>query len=195
VRELVARLPAPPADPNEWLTKSQPARRHRGNRKSIRNRGTRHRDKSGRRRWISTEGAPPVTSRIAGLGVFNGTRSRTLRRRDLAPPRSNPLPPKTVPFLFIARWASSSTFFLQPRIVVPLVPVPIWFIAQAFYRRIAAHGVGGGATAQATPACYPLERSSMLRSCSRRLSCGRAATGRGTARLDFVPAYESSSSA
>jgi hypothetical protein len=101
----------------------------------------------------------------------------------------------TVPFLLLARWASSLTFFLQSRIVVPLVPVPIWFIAQAFYRRIAAHGVGGGATAQATPACYPLERSSMLRSCSRRLSCGRAATGRGTARLDFVPAYESSSSA
>jgi hypothetical protein len=32
----VARLPAPPGSPNEWLTQSRPARRHRGNGEPIR---------------------------------------------------------------------------------------------------------------------------------------------------------------
>jgi len=41
----VARLPAPPADPNEWLTQSRPARRHLGNGESIRYRGAKRRTK------------------------------------------------------------------------------------------------------------------------------------------------------
>jgi hypothetical protein len=54
LQEPLARLPAPPADPNEWLTQSRPARRHRRNGESIPYRGARHRDKSGRQRWFST---------------------------------------------------------------------------------------------------------------------------------------------
>jgi hypothetical protein len=57
VRDLAAGLPAPPGSPNEWLTQSRPAWRQRGNGESIRYRGARHRDKSGRQRWISTGAA------------------------------------------------------------------------------------------------------------------------------------------
>jgi hypothetical protein len=79
----VARLPAPPGSPNEWLMQSRPARRHQGSGESIRDRGARHRDKSGRQRWISTKGGLTRSrSRARGrLVVANsGSRAAQLAR-------------------------------------------------------------------------------------------------------------------
>jgi hypothetical protein len=70
--------PAPPADPNEWLTQSRPARRHRGNGEPIRYRGARHRDKSSRQRWSSTEAA----LRGAGSRTHQTPVVRPLRQLD-----------------------------------------------------------------------------------------------------------------
>lgn len=83
---------------------------------------------------------------IAGLIIINGAlltgavaAGRSLIRRRALVPR------ETVPFVLFAAVGLAVHLFpaAEPRMVVPLIPVPIWLIGVAFSRRRAAHSRAG----------------------------------------------------
>jgi hypothetical protein len=88
---------------------------------------------------------------IAGLIAFNGALLAGVlaATRSLFRARSS-MPPETVPFLLFAGLGLLVHLLptAEPRMVVPLVPVAVWLVGQAFYRR---SPVGRPATAPLAP--------------------------------------------
>ena len=87
---------------------------------------------------------------VVGLTLFNGAllaaviaAGRSLRRAR------RPLPPETVPFLLCFGLGLVVHLLptAEPRMVVPLLPIPLWLIGLAFYRSAPLHtGPGAGTT-------------------------------------------------
>jgi hypothetical protein len=75
---------------------------------------------------------------VAGLVVFNGAvlAGVIAAGKALRHARSS-LPPETAPFLLVAGLGLVVHLLptAEPRMVVPLIAVPLWLIGQAFYRR------------------------------------------------------------
>jgi hypothetical protein len=87
---------------------------------------------------------------VVGLALFNGALLtaviaawRSLRRHR------RPLPPETVPFLLFFGFGLAVHLLptAEPRMVLPLLPIPLWLIGLAFYRRAAVSSVPGAGTA------------------------------------------------
>jgi hypothetical protein len=86
---------------------------------------------------------------VVGVTVFNGTllagllaAGASLRRARRALPR------ETVPFLLLGCLGLVVHLLptAEPRMVVPLIPIPLWVIGQAFYRRSPTGEQTGAAT-------------------------------------------------
>lgn len=89
---------------------------------------------------------------IIGLILFNGTMLAGTFSAAVSLARSrvrSPLPPETIPYVLFAVVAFAIHLFptAEPRMVVPIIPVPIWLIAQALQRR----GVASAARARTLP--------------------------------------------
>jgi hypothetical protein len=69
------------------------------------------------------------------------------------------MPPETVPFLLFAGLGLVVHLLptAEPRMVVPLIPVPLWLIGQAFYRRSPVALPATAPLAPATHATRPAE--------------------------------------
>jgi hypothetical protein len=87
---------------------------------------------------------------VAGLTLFNGAllaavtaAGRLLRRAR------RPLPPEAVPFLLFFGLGLVVHLLptAEPRMVLPLLPIPLWLIGLAFYRRAPVRSGPGVATA------------------------------------------------
>ncbi len=79
---------------------------------------------------------------VVGLGIFNGALLAGLVGGVVSLRRSRrPLPPETMPFLLFLGLGLMVHLLptAEPRMVVPLLPVPLWLIGLAFYRRAPAH--------------------------------------------------------
>jgi hypothetical protein len=76
---------------------------------------------------------------VVGMIVINGALFAALLAAGLSLRRTrSPLPPETVPFLLFASLGLAVHLLpsAEPRMVLPLIPVPIWLIGQAFSRRV-----------------------------------------------------------
>jgi hypothetical protein len=97
---------------------------------------------------------------IAGLIAFNGALLAGVlaATRSLLRARSS-MPPETVPFLLFAGLGLVVHLLptAEPRMVVPLIPVPLWLIGQAFYRRSPVALPATAPLAPATHATRPAE--------------------------------------
>jgi hypothetical protein len=75
---------------------------------------------------------------IAGLALFNGALLAALTAAWASLRRARrPLPPETVPFLLLLGLGLVVHLLptAEPRMVVPLLPIPLWFIGVAFWHR------------------------------------------------------------
>ena len=74
----------------------------------------------------------------AGLALFNGALLAALVAAGASLRRARrPLPPEALPFLLFFGLGLAVHLLptAEPRMVVPLIPIPLWLIGQAFYRR------------------------------------------------------------
>ena len=75
---------------------------------------------------------------VVGLALFNGALLAALVAACVSLRRApRPLPPETIPFLLLLAVGVAVHLLptAEPRMVVPLLPIPLWLIGQAFYRR------------------------------------------------------------
>lgn len=74
---------------------------------------------------------------VVGLALFNGALLAALIAAGVSLRRARrPLPPETMPFLLFFGLGLVVHLLptAEPRMVVPLLPIPLWLIGQAFYR-------------------------------------------------------------
>jgi hypothetical protein len=75
---------------------------------------------------------------VVGLSLFNGALLAGLTAACVSIRRARrPLPPETMPFLLLLSVGLVVHLLptAEPRMVVPLLPIPLWVIGLAFYRR------------------------------------------------------------
>lgn len=88
---------------------------------------------------------------VVGLALFNGALLVALIAAGVSLRRARrPFPPETVPFLLFLGLGLVVHLLptAEPRMVVPLLPIPLWLIGLAFYRRSPARD---GADATSVP--------------------------------------------
>ncbi|TML97048.1 MAG: hypothetical protein E6G05_14355 [Actinobacteria bacterium] len=75
---------------------------------------------------------------VTGLALFNGALLAALMAAAVSLRRARrPLPPEALPYLLFFGLGLAVHLLptAEPRMVVPLIPIPLWLIGQAFYRR------------------------------------------------------------
>ncbi len=98
---------------------------------------------------------------VVGLSLFNGALLAALIAAGVSLRRARrPLPPETVPFLLFFGLGLIVHLLptAEPRMVVPLLPIPLWLIGQAFYRRAPGHSRPGAGRA---PSQWPAVRGAL----------------------------------